>query len=305
MPASLAAPLRAMDAQEFWIGALIAAGIAFALLWSALSSFWRLRTVADTPTARIRSAPQGYVELSGVAQHHRAPAVASLTRLPCVWYRYRIEEERGSGRNKRWVTIEQGEHPEPFLLDDGTGQCLVEPAGATFKCRSADVWYGGSRHTPKPARTGWLQLQRRYRFREERIADGEPIYLLGRFETPRRGEAERRELVRRLLAGWKRDPSRVAALDRNGDGEIDLEEWERARAEAERVAARAEARLQAQPPLPRVAATGDGRQPFLISTFDEREILSHLRWQAYGGAMASVALAIGLVLALSGRLSGH
>lgn len=304
MLASLAADLRAMDAQELWIGSLIATGVALFLLWLSLRSFWRLRTVADTATARIRSAPQGYVELVGVAKRHRALTSGPLTRLPCVWYRYRVQEERGSGRHRRWVTIDRGEHPDPFVLDDDTGLCLVEPAGASFKCRSADVWYGGSRHTPKPVRAGWLKLRRRYRFREERIAEGEPVYLLGRFETPRRGDAEKRELVRRLLARWKRDPARVAALDRNGDGEIDLVEWERARDEAERIADRAEARLRAAPPMPRVFATGDGRQPFFISTLSQREILSHLRWHAYGGMLVSLVLAIGVVLVVTARLSG-
>lgn len=304
MFASIATDLRALEAHEFWIGALIAAGLVVFLLRSALASFWRLRIVADTPTARIRSAPQGYVELIGVARRHRASAVAPLTRRPCVWYRYRVEREQGAGRNRRWVTVEQGEHPAPFLLDDGTGQCLVEPTGGTFKCRTADVWYGRSRHTPKPVKRAWLQVRSRYRFREERIMDGEPLYVLGRFETPRRGDAERQELVRRLLARWKRDPARVAALDRNGDGEIDLADWERAREEAERLAARAEARLRAKPPLSRVSATGDGRQPFIISTLDEQEILSRLRWRAHSRTAIAMLLAIGLVLALSARLSG-
>ncbi len=304
MPASLAADLRAMDAQELWLGSLIATGAALFLLWFSLRCFWRLRLVTDTPTARIRSAPQGYGELMGVVRQHRALATGPLTRLPCVWYRYRVEEERGSGRNKRWVTIDRGEHPDPFVLDDGTGLCLIEPAGASIKCRRADVWYGGSRHTPRPVGSGWLRLRRRYRFREERIAEGEQVYLLGRFETPRRGDAEKRELVRRLLARWKRDPARVAALDRNGDGEIDLDEWERARQEAERIAEQTEARLRAAPPMPRVFATGDGRQPFFISTLSQREILSHLRWRAYGGTGVSLVLAIGVVLAVTARLTG-
>src|SRR4030067_2508576 len=65
--------------------------ISFTLV--GLTSFWawyanlkRYRTVADTPTSRIASAPQGYIELVGRGQQ---PPGAALVRPirgpPCPW----------------------------------------------------------------------------------------------------------------------------------------------------------------------------------------------------------------------------
>ena len=53
---------------------------------------WRQqRLVEDTPAARIRSAAQGYVRLSGRAQAADGkPLRAPLTGRRCVWWTYRI-----------------------------------------------------------------------------------------------------------------------------------------------------------------------------------------------------------------------
>jgi hypothetical protein len=290
------------DPLPFWIFAAVSAGLAAIFLHRGLDAFWRLRTVADTPTAKIRSATQGYVELFGRAAAHAGALTAPLTRLPCVWYRYKVQERRGSGKNERWVTLDSGEAEQPFALEDDTGRCLVEPAGADVHSRATDTWYGASRHTPRPATTSWLKLSRRYRFTEARILPGEAVYLLGHFETPRRGAEERESVARHLLARWKRDPLRMARFDTNGDGEISLAEWEAARREAQHLAEQAEQRLQAEPPLSRLAKTGDARRPFVISTYGQGALIGRLRLRAAGATFGFLAMGSGLTFALLARL---
>ncbi|MBK1700505.1 GIDE domain-containing protein [Thiococcus pfennigii] len=290
------------DPEGFWSFALIVSVIAVIALYQGLNAFWRLRLVLDTPRARIRSAPQGYVELCGRAASHHAPLVGPLTGLPCVWYRYRVQKEQRSGRNSRWVTVDQGTSEEPFLIDDGTGRCLVEPAGAATTCRTVDRWHGARRDTPKPARSSWF-ASGRYRFTEERIFAGEETYVLGRLETPRRGTAERDRLVRHLLRTWKRDPARMAKLTRPADGQIDLAAWEALREQARRIAEQAEARLASAPTLSRVTRSTDPRQPYLISTLGELALLGRLRWQALGGTAGFMLLAGGVAFALTARLA--
>jgi hypothetical protein len=89
------------------------------LAW--VGNYRRYRGVADTPTARVASAAQGYTELFGMATHlpNTEPLVSKLKGLPCVWYRYLVE--RRSSNNKDWSTVEQGESSAPFLLVDETG----------------------------------------------------------------------------------------------------------------------------------------------------------------------------------------
>ena len=57
----------------------------------AYATLARKRLIEDTPTSRIRSAPQGFVELAGVAGVFEGePIIAPLTQRPCCWYRYRF-----------------------------------------------------------------------------------------------------------------------------------------------------------------------------------------------------------------------
>jgi hypothetical protein len=74
-------------------------------LYYAWRCFRRARALADTDTARIRSAPQGYVELKGRAGLMDGdPIIAPLSGLPCCWYRYRIERKTSDGK---WKIIDR------------------------------------------------------------------------------------------------------------------------------------------------------------------------------------------------------
>lgn len=296
---------RGSDSAGFWIGALIGLGIGGLLLHQGLTAFWRLRLIHDTPTARVRSAAQGYVELIGQALPLRALVPAHLTGIPCCWYRWRIEEQRSSGRSREWVTIEQGEAEHPFLLDDGTGRCIVEPKGASIRCRLTERWLsrakGGGRSTTFSL-AEVIGLGGRYRMIEERIAEAEPVFVIGHLETPRRGPREREALIRQLLYRWKRDPQRRAQFDRNGDGELDISEWEQAQAFAAWVADQAERKVARQPVQPRIGATEDARQPFLISTEGEAALVGQSRWQALNGTLLGALVSIGALAAIAIRL---
>jgi hypothetical protein len=295
---------RSTDATGFWLAVAIAAGAGALLLHQGLKAFWQLRLIRDTPTASLRSAAQGYVELIGQARPLRALVPARLTGIPCCWYRWRIEQQRRSGRSSKWVVVERGECTSPFMLDDGTGQCVVDPRGATLRCRLIERWQssvrGGGR-AETSSLSELLGLGGRYRMTEERIGEADPVYLLGHLETPRRGVRERDALQRALLKRWKRDPQRRASLDLNGDGEIDLGEWERARTLAAELAERAERRVADAPALARIGATRDARQPFLISTEGEDALVGQSRWQALGGTLAGAMLSAAALAALVAR----
>jgi hypothetical protein len=296
-------------ALPFWAAWLALTAVAFYLLRRGTRAFWRLRTVTDTPTARVQSAPQGYVELAGLARREGPLLAAKLTGTPCLWYRYRIEQRQASGRSDRWMTLERAESEAPFRLADASGTCLIDPRGAELSPRRYKRWTGPSRDPSMRTGRGadWLGLlvgEGRYRFTEERIVSGDPLYVLGRLETPRRGPEERERLRLALLRVWMRNPARMAQFDRNGDGHLDEEEWEAAREEAARLAERSEAKQARLPPLPRVGATGDPSQPFGISAYTEEELAARLGWQALGFGVGFVGLAAGLGWGLSVRLGG-
>lgn len=291
----------------FWVGAgvaLAAVAVVFAFRWVA-----RARLVEDIPTSRIRSAAQGYVELEGVADLMQGePIVSPLTGTPCTWYRCKIERRTGSGDKRRWRTLEKYLSDGLFLLRDATEICVVDPEGAEVIPAEKLVWYGDSA-MPRgaPLHTGrwsWLLQSGEYRYTEERLLPGEPLYALGWFATVGgANEAfDTREEVRELLASWKRDPVTLKAFDRNGDGTVDLDEWQEAREVAHREVRLRQRKRAVQPGIHTLSRPRDGHH-YLLSARSQAQITARFRWLAgtafttFLGAGGAAAWAVAVRLA--------
>jgi hypothetical protein len=263
-------------------------------------SWRRNRALRDTPTSRIRSAAQGYVELSGRGclapdSKNKAP----LSDTPCVWWRYKVESKASSfGRSRSWHTVMSGESTAPFLLDDGTGQCEVDPEGAEVYPHGGDVWYG---HDEWPSRRlpgtqspmQWLWgpwFGGPYRYTEQRLEATRPVVAVGLFRTSGAAYGNEAEAaLGHLLQAWKHDQKALLQrFDTDGNGVLNTEEWERARAAARDQVV---AELAARPPAPRVAfltKPADGR-PFLISGSDPSTLARGLRYRAAAGLVGFIA----------------
>ena len=283
------------------------------ILWSfagciggAVGFFWgfavwrRLRIIQDTPTSKVRSMPMGRVELFGRAQE-KAELVAPITRSPCVYYQYTVEEERRTGRDRRktWVTVDRGDSSSwGFYLEDETGHVLVMPAGAKVEIeRDFEGYHGGLSDSlfnrddgfdpgPWASRT-WWGGNKRLRFREWRIAAGDPVYCLGvAQERPGIGGEQRQRILDKLRA-LKSDPEAMAHFDTDGDGHISDAEWEVARqlVTREEIHAAVDDRVV-------VGADPTKNALFYLSDRDESAVLDRHRWQVwlgiYGGAALSV-----------------
>lgn len=267
---------------------LIIAGLYGALHFGRRA--WRL---ADTPIARIRSAPQGYVELYGRARLLPGPPIlAPLSHLPCVWYRYQVDERTANGR---WWRADRGESDHLFALDDGTAQCVIDPEGADFVKTRRDVWYGGLSGARTHALWG---IGAHYRYVEQRLMPGEELHVIGWFRTVgglREAPDTRRE-VADLLERWKRDPQRMALFDRRGNGRIDPDEWEAARRAAELQVRREQLQRAADPDVHLMSDSRDSTRPFIIAAFhEEGRLITYFKWRA-AGCLLLAALAGGLAL---------
>jgi hypothetical protein len=232
----------------------VAGAIALLSVPAWLSALRRARMVADTPTSQVASAAQGYVELQGRGKSLQGlPVLSPLNQLPCLWYRYRIERRR----DNKWETVERGESDASFLLDDGTGQCLVDPEGAEIIVEHRDQWTSGNQRY-----TQWL------------ILNDEPVYAIGAFIT-RSGDSQAlsvTEDMKALLAEWKRDmPALLKRFDLDGDGRIDLEEWGLARQQARREVEIQHRELREHPDLHLMGLPADGRL-YLIATLPPARI---------------------------------
>ncbi len=136
--------------------------IAFSLI-SFYYAFYYLkaaRTIEDTPSSRIRSAAQGFVELTGTTKSLLShPVLGKLTRTPCGWYRYTIEKYTVRIIQKTptysWELLETGTSSVPFLLDDETGECAILPEGAEVIPTRPISWRDHTYNPGPPPNSFW------------------------------------------------------------------------------------------------------------------------------------------------------
>lgn len=295
------------DPGPFWAGVALMAVAAAALFVHGFTRLHHARLMENLPTSRLRSAAQGYVEVMGNPRLLPGPEIRSpLSATRCCWWQFRVERRRTVIRNgrreTRWETVEQGTSDDCFLLDDGTGTCVVDPVGARVIPGLSRRWRGyHPRPQRVPERSHWIALGD-YRYTEQLIRLSDPLYALGQFRsrTAVRADHEAQD-VAALLAQWKRDrPALLRRFDADGDGEVSLSEWETARRQAiEQVRGEQVAR-SVQPDLHVLSRPPDGRL-FLLSARNEAQLTRRFRAGGLACVLLGVVVGAGVVLALIAR----
>ncbi|MDC7823874.1 GIDE domain-containing protein [Pseudomonas sp. BLCC-B13] len=273
----------------FSVGACVGGG------WWCIKRLSEARFLLNTPTSKIRSAAQGYVELYGVLDELpdgqlRAP----LTGTPCLWWRFKIEEYDDDGKRKRWRVIESGVSEALVRLKDATGECLINPKGAEVRPSTRQVWSGSERHprglSDSVGLLGMLfSAGSQYRYTEERLHVGQPLYAIGDFRTQGGTEAFDLTLAQgAVVREWKSDfAGMLQRFDSNGDGQLDPAEWERMR-ESARVEAQRRQVGRGEVPVHHQLRKPGEAYPFILSNHGEDELARGFYWQAAGGALLCV-----------------
>lgn len=290
---------------------ILAAGLA--LLMATLGAYCLgrlrlLRVIEDTPTSRVRSAAQGYVELEGKVEFPRSPPLTSPLRgVPCAWWSYRIEDldpareaepapwdglaalwalvlnlfgARGAGR-----LVEAGRSHECFLIRDESGACVVDPDQAHIVGVPSTVWTVGSQ-----------------RLEESVIRVDQSLYALGLFQTPHEHAlaSERRE-AGELISTWQLDRLKLAQrFDANRDGRIDAVEWETAWQAA---IAEVRRRREERGPVPDLHVLCDpaDRRPFLLSVLGQPRLAGRVWFECVTSLLACAMVATLLLGSLGAR----
>ncbi|WP_255837412.1 E3 ubiquitin ligase family protein [Pseudomonas benzenivorans] len=290
-------------------------GLAFSLAATVGGGWWSLRRLSqarhllDTPTSKIRSAAQGYVEFYGVLREQADTAiVAPLTGKPCLWWRFKIEEYCGDDDKRTWRVVERGCSEGWLLLDDGTGQCLIDPRGAEVRPSSREVWRGNLRHPRGPAQTGWkgwLDSGKRYRYSEERLHGGQPLYAIGEFRSSGGGRQglDLGAAQGAVIREWKGDfAGLLQRFDGDRNGQLDEREWNRVRLAAQ-LEAEERHRQHSQRPAQHQMGKPREAQPFILACAGEDELARQFYWQAAGGALLCVAGALATTWLLNALLA--
>ena len=249
--------------------AVIAAIAGAGALLCLIGFFRRLRRdrlLADTPLMHIRSAAQGYVKVAGHARPATAtPTVAPLSGRTCVWWDFKVAEERRDSRGRiEWQTVESATSVELFVLADDDASCLVGPVKAEVTPSRVNTWYGNTPRPlggPPPENTALLMGP--YRYTERLLDVGSQVCVVGEL----RSHSETGDLAAATAAKlheWKQDQQGLLQrFDADHDGRLNAAEWEAAR----QAAARECEAQKLQSNIERVSVVSepaDGR-PFLIS----------------------------------------
>ena len=257
-----------------WYGFMcVAIGLS---LFVALFNYWRLLKITEAPTSTIAAAAQGYIELHGIASTAK-PFKTPYHGLACVWYRAWVYANRTNLETNKVDTrlLDYSESNAQFQLQDASGACMVNPKGAEVIFVEAHTF-----------------LKNDHRYVEEYLPAGKSLYLLGYLDTLHHyntTEAINKD-TGELLIAWKKNSVKLhARFDQNRNGQIDMHEWETARAEARR---EVEARhlMHANTEIYTLAKPPKG-QLFLISALSPQA----LRKQYQRWSMAHLAVFIALL----------
>lgn len=250
--------LQNPDRHQIWLLLALLSMAASLVAW--LFNLRRLLAISEYPTSTIAAAAQGYVELVGAARW-QLPLTSPLSGRKCVWFRYWIyaRDDNGIWQLEKYQGSEQA-----FDIEDATGRCYIEPAGAEIIA---------------------AERQRRRRhdhcYIEELIPVGQSTYVLGQLQTITEATAAQqiRQEVGQLLAKWKKAPQQfLRRFDLDGNGEVDMHEWEQARAHAQLEVMQQKGVLNGNE-VHLVHAPKDGRL-FLISGVSPHELRSRYRFWA-------------------------
>lgn len=234
------------------VGLAVISVISF-IFWA--STLKRNRAISDTPTSKIASAAQGYVELYGPAVNAMEYlAQGGRNSLPSIWYRY-VTYRKNS--DNEWVEIARGVSDSLFALEDGSGRCLIDPENAEVLTTHTNTTYDGD-----------------YKTEEERLLTSDNIYALGEFATigGANTQLDAKEDVAALLADWKKNqPALLKRFDLNEDGQLDMREWELARNAARREVEKQHRDLRMQPGVHVMRAPASG-QIYLLSNLSPQQL---------------------------------
>lgn len=271
----------------YWLCTTVFGLFALYFLSQWYKSMLKLRSVSDTPTSKIRSAAQGYVEIKGIQKRSpQSPIIGKLSKLPCTWYQYQIEYYHSN--NKQWQVLETGKSYDFIYIEDGTGGCYVDPHGGDISTPTCDIWQGRHRYPSGYPKGFWAQFFSfggKYRYTEKRMEEGMPLYVCGQFITLSQSQIEsqhKTQVVTQMVHAWQKGNHPILSWFLPTKQQKETKEYK-----------------PSHTTLNIVSQYGlDNRHPFILSGHGEPVLLRRYRWDVviWGAAfVADFALTLFLI----------
>jgi hypothetical protein len=284
--------IQSMTPTQYAICMTICAIIATACFFGVSVCLKTIRFIQNTPRSKIRSAVQGYVELTGKAQAlGEKPILSPLTNTACCWYAYTIEEEfeerKDDGSTQtEWREIDSGHSNDRlFVLKDETGECVINPQKAVMKPMKINSWYDNSLGNYQGGDLGneiWdgvvslITIGNRYKLTEKLILEEDVLYALGNFTTC----AATENPMRQVEPDEGKLSKMVAKFVKNA--QLSASDWSDY--------------TQSMAETDAVNYLHKSTQPYIISTYSEKKLIASYKWKALfaflGGVVGVIALIV-------------
>lgn len=280
-------------------------------LLGTINALRQMRDIADTPTSKIRSAAQGYVEIvaRGSATDAEGAAIAApLTGSPCCYWE--LDAQRRIKRDKDRVEWQTEAFirsvPELLSLGDGTGICHVmiaeaeihagirEERAATPEQRQALAHLFPAHQRPR------LDRQAAWRLVETRLPADLDLYAIGRFESFRSNRVPFDDSWNdRMVGADEGIPVHLRKMVQMLQGKVApplqdaVARWQDRMRRLEGSAPGAPLMGTAMAHVLGPDRSGGRSRPLILSATPERGLIRRYRLQAVGGvAMALIATAL-------------
>jgi hypothetical protein len=282
---------------------IILCGFGIGAFFWGFTCLRRKRLIENIPTSTVRGMALGLMELIGKAEK-KTNIISPLEGVECVFYRYKVERYKKSGRSGSWVTLAKGDSCDSgFYLDDGTGTVLVAPKGAEL-ILPLDYEYVTNFGSGMPVnlirfmekhnlRYGNFLGTYKLRFREWRICNDETVYVLGTAQKSQNFLSEHEIQLAQRIEALKQDSKKLEECDLNKDGDLSMEEWDLAKVRIEQELLEKELKSsQAGELIDIIIGKGDTEKIFIISDNSQKGLIDKLFWQSIFGIFGGAILAV-------------
>ncbi|MBI4727471.1 hypothetical protein HY768_09700 [candidate division TA06 bacterium] len=235
------------------------------------------RLMENIPRSKARSAAMGLSEVKGKA----APYVwlkSPLTTTDCVYYKFLVEKYVQGGKNSHWKVVNEGCSTNFFYVEDETGKILVDPVEAElhlssdYKYTGTDIISSGRARTYSPPSIFGGQ---KMRYTEWYIVPSDTVYAIGTVKKWKSAFEDHKFKVAEKLKAIKEDKERLKKFDLDGDGQIDCDEWEMARQQAEQDLLKEQLEKPQQVEDDVVITRDPSNNIMIISDQDERQVIKN------------------------------
>lgn len=267
-------------------------GVAMICLLCGLAPLRRARRIIETPTSKIMSATQGFVELEGIQKNiENHPIYSPLSKTLCTWYSYSIENIVRRGKSTYRNTIESGTSQSLFRMTDFTGDCVIDPAQATVLGGYTRSWYGSERkgcaYTPFKS---WF-FPSPYRYTESLFKPEDPLYAMGMLHSINPLMTGDPNIdIEDLVNTWKKNyQAQLKNLDNNNTQQSNPTKQE------------ATVKMPKAGALRLLSSEGCSTRPYILSKIPQTQLIKKYRYEAAAFYITALLLTVIVIDLLSVR----